>query len=101
MFRRIVIHLDGPICTCEQEKLAWFMRTEVTQATDADPTESSSLEVYCTLCNTRLLVPSDKFVASFELATPYQRPRARRRLTVMDGGKVIEFPKGPSAGEGA
>jgi len=63
MFRRIVIHLRGPICSCRKQSLSWDIWH--------DKKNKSGLVVYCTNCGVEVRIPNNKFLASFKLKRSY------------------------------
>jgi len=66
MFKKIVIQLDGPICTCENENLAWTVYLNKNET-------NCFLLIFCLTCQTKLEVPNKKFVACFELKKQYPK----------------------------
>lgn len=97
MFRKIIIQLDGPICSCDEEKLQWTVGRALREENGV-MLEGAYLQVTCKTCKTKLHVPNEKFVASFELKKGYPRKRPEEpkedpkpKLGVIQGGKVIPF----------
>ena len=96
MFKYISIRLTSPICNCPEETLSWGI--------DKGPKSRARMILTCKTCKTQLLVPNGKFVARFEFDQPYPGPdedEDEEILTVLDGGKVLEFPKNEEAPDGA
>ncbi len=77
MFKRIVIELTGPICTCKVGKLSWCPRK-----TD----EGYGFKIWCDTCDTTILVPFEKFIAGWRLDAPYPE---------QDTGDLVEPRKEP------
>ena len=76
MFKNIYINLTGPICTCDEEKLSWFI-THV----EGDNGLQSSLGLLCQNCKTRHIVGPTLFKARFVFDKPYpgkQAPNPQR-----------------------
>ena len=73
MFDSIVIRLTEPICPCDPPKPSW----DVARDKAGDP----YLIVRCPACNTRLEVPNNQFVASFQynVPTPGATPPHRKK----------------------
>jgi len=66
MFKNIYINLTGPICTCDEEKLSWFITyVEVSEGLQA------SLGFQCQECKTRHIVGPGLFKARFVFDKPY------------------------------
>jgi hypothetical protein len=57
-FKRIIIELAGPICTCEEKDLAWN-------------TGDNQLDVFCKTCKIHKYVDGNEFRAAFNLVVPY------------------------------
>lgn len=88
MFKKIIIELNGPICTCEEENLAW--------GTGIDKDSHPTLEIFCRKCGTKLLVPNKKFVARFKLDNAYPGKKTEEpKVEKTEMGNVIPFPKQP------
>lgn len=80
MFTGIDIKLTGPICTCAKQDLIWGIIRD-----------DYGLYVQCGQCNTKLVVPHDKFVAEFKLNAPYSGG-VKEKSTPL--AKVLKFVKG-------
>lgn len=98
MFNRIVIELDGPICSCEEMSLSWTVGREILTNPDGTMRDGAYLQVSCKTCATKLHVPNGKFVAAFQLkkgypkkAEPMPEPPPKPKLELLAGGKVIPF----------
>lgn len=63
MFKHIKICLDGPICKCKAQDLAWSIKLL--------DDFSHTLVIRCRTCDQRLQVARKNFVAVFVLDTPY------------------------------
>lgn len=57
LFKKMIIHMEGPICLCANQKLSWT----VEQTSDGP-----SLLTWCVSCGTRLQVPNREFKAVFQ-----------------------------------
>lgn len=66
LFKRIIIELSGPICTCPERDLAWSIRDDIKAGK-----VYRGLNITCKTCGTELQVSNDKFVAGWKLDTPY------------------------------
>jgi hypothetical protein len=96
MFDLAILHLSGPICKCLEQNLSWaitFTTGEVKKA---------GLKIICSTCKTTLEIPNSEFKARIVLKEPYPgkqvpEPEVLKnpppKLEVLEGGKVIEFPK--------
>jgi hypothetical protein len=62
MFKKIVIELSGPICTCDKGDLEWIVIPE---------TKGPALTIRCKTCNVKLIIPYEKFIADFKVDTSY------------------------------
>lgn len=62
MFRLAQFHLDGPICSCEEQELSWSLFEDKT---------GFGLRISCKTCETQLVIPYTKFKARFVLERPY------------------------------
>lgn len=58
----LTIHLPGPICSCAEQSLSWFI--------SGTPL---LLVVECKTCAVQLRVPYNGLKAGFKLATPYPK----------------------------
>lgn len=65
-FKHVEICLTEPICTCDKQNLSWNIYF--------DGNERASIHIFCKKCRSKLIVPHDKFVASFKLDKPYPKP---------------------------
>lgn len=94
MFKRIAIHLTGPLCKCVVNHLGWSVKV--------DYQGKPSLNIFCAECGVEVFIPSKQFVASFELDAPYPKEKVKdepkdkpkSNLGVIDGGKVISLNAG-------
>lgn len=85
MFKRIVVELRGPICSCLEANFSW----QVPEAT---------LILKCKTCGVQLIVPNSEFKAAFKLdkeypGKPVKIPDEPKILKSLDGGlaKVLPF----------
>jgi hypothetical protein len=83
LFKKITIHLGGPICNCDEQSLQWSV-------------PDAGLQLECKLCGTKLIVPNKKFVASYDLEKPYpgkpkevKKEDPKRETNLVN---VIQFP---------
>lgn len=68
MFHRIDLILDGPICDCEEEHLAWIITT--------DDDGEVGLRFRCDTCKVELVIPPDRFHGNFVFVRePYPADR--------------------------
>jgi len=63
MFQKIVLHLEGPICSCPKQNLIWGIFP--------DETKRSGLFIQCLSCRTKVLISHKKFRADFDLKREY------------------------------
>lgn len=87
MFRRIVIEVTAPICSCEEQDLLWNVPHDAM---------GPYLVLTCKTCGTALTVPRSKFMAIFKFDTPYPGKKESSvpqptKLDVLEGGKVIQM----------
>lgn len=68
MFKRISIELDGPICNCDEQQIAWC---PVEVRDEKGIVTAHELHLTCKECKTKLIVPNGKFKASFSFDKPY------------------------------
>lgn len=68
VFQRVDIRLSEPICTCEEQNLAWGIVRDVDGKT--------GLEISCETCKVKLLVPHSVFRARwvFDRGYPGKKP---------------------------
>ena len=62
MFTGISIHLTEPICTCQEQKLAWAIQHDGGKLI---------LQIFCKECNVLLQVPHEKLMGTFVFETPH------------------------------
>ncbi len=83
MFKRIVIKLSGPICTCEVQDLSW--------ALSGGFGVKHSLVIQCNTCQTSLHVGPSKFVAAFDLEVDYPgKPTGAKVLSLVQSKDSLE-----------
>jgi hypothetical protein len=89
MFKRIMIELTEPICNCDERDISWGIHY--------DHCMRAGLSFSCKTCDTKLLVPHDRFVAGFKLDRDYpgkkSEPQKKTTLDVLDGGRAVPFEK--------
>lgn len=85
MFKRITIELAGPICTCDEQDLAW-------QPAGTDKNGKPVLELTCNTCGTKLVVSNKKFVASFKFDKPYPGKKAEESKTKVKAPPTTDEP---------
>lgn len=88
MFKKIDIKLSGPICSCDEQSIAWGL--------PSDDKGLVGLSLTCKLCNTKLLIPNSKFLAGFSLDRPYPGIKEEPKKVAInpnshDGDNVIPF----------
>lgn len=81
MFKKLTIHLRGPLCNCA---------TSATLIWNVD----GGLMLSCKECNVRLIVPRDRLVAVFDFDVHYPGKQVEKEgpnLKALDGGKVLSL----------
>ncbi len=73
MFKRIQIHLSGPICSCDEHNLIWNISIN-----NGKP----GLILHCATCNVQLDIPNGAFKAGFYLDTPYPGKQNPNKATI-------------------
>jgi len=81
MFQRITIELDGPICKCTMQDLAWA----IIVVKDGD-VPKHTLAVSCKACKQELRVAPSEFKAGFKLDVAY--PETEKPTTTKDGNLI-------------
>jgi hypothetical protein len=72
MFKRIVIHLEKPICDCKKEDLSWFINPAITSML--------TLRVFCNHCRRSAEIFLDKLPADIILDKPYPESEESKLL---------------------
>ena len=90
MFKHVAIRLTSPLCGCRGQNISWGIQKETKG--------KAGLLLSCKTCGTQLSVPHKYFRARFEFVIPYPDPtkgedNEKDKLTVLDGGKILNFPK--------
>lgn len=93
MFKFLEIHLEGPICSCDKENLAWSLDI------DEEFGEFDGVTILCQTCGEELYVYSQDFAAFFMFDKEYPKGRIvaddeeeeeeeeRPKLQLIRGGK--------------
>lgn len=87
MFKRMELHLTGPICGCDESNLC--MRIDFTKANDCN------LVVSCKTCDISLTVPWSIVKVFFKLDVPYpSKPKPKPKpLTPDEQWAVVPKPE--------
>lgn len=86
VFKKIQILLAHPICSCDEQNIDWSIWL--------DKDNYSGLKLRCKTCDTTLIIPNKKFVASIIFDQPYpgkKKEKPKTDLKLLDGGKVLDF----------
>lgn len=85
MHLKTVIHLSGPICSCEEQHLSWVVVPEV----HGDIT-GNGVKIICKTCGTSIHVPWKQWHCQFVLEKPYPGKKpVEKEVKKDDDGKVV------------
>ena len=95
MFKGVEIQLTGPLCSCKEMNLNWgiIRRGE----------KDHDLLITCGTCKHVTIIDNDSFLVRFKPDIPYPAglKKAKKNLSVLEGGSVVPFdrPDKPKKGK--